>query len=315
MVKPINLGNDVYLIDLFDLGMAERTGSYVLQEDDVTIIETSASPSIPHLLNGLEQLQVNLEKIKYIIVTHIHLDHAGGVGLFLEKCPNAKVVVHPRGKRHLINPTRLIAGARAVYGEAFDSLFNPILPVPEDRLITMEDGETLTIGEDRKLTFYDTPGHAKHHFSIYDSKSKGIFSGDTIGILYTAIKEFDFVLPTTSPNQFHPDEMLASLEKIEKLEVEKVYFGHYGMSSNPQAVYDQMRKWVPYFVEVGERILHEKKDDSFAEKSQAVAEELGEGVESFLTEKGYSTEHEVFNYLKLDLQVCAMGIVDYLEKK
>ncbi len=317
MRKPVDLGNDLSLIDLYDLSLEERTGAYLFYEEDLTIIETSASPSIPFLLKGLEMMQLDPKDIKYIIVTHIHLDHAGGVGLLIEKCPNAKVIVHPRGKRHLADPTKLIQGARAVYGETFDPLFDPVLPVPEQQLMTMEDGETLQIGRDRLLTFYDTPGHAKHHFSIHDSKSNGMFTGDTIGVLYPQTRSFgfDLVLPSTSPNQFDPDSMMNSLEKIEGLGVDRVYFGHFGMSTEPETVYQQMRHWLPLFVEAGEKVNEEMMGASMIEKSKAVSKELYQLVGNHLLEKGLPSDHEVYSYLKVDLQVCGMGIVDYLEKK
>ncbi len=113
--NPINLDDNISFFDVFDLGMENRTGTYVIHDEKLTIVETSASPSIPYLLEGLKKLEIDPSEIHYIIVTHIHLDHAGGAGLLLKECPNAKVIVHPRGFRHLIDPSRLIAGARAVY--------------------------------------------------------------------------------------------------------------------------------------------------------------------------------------------------------
>lgn len=314
---PTELGYDISLIDLYDLGTAERTGSYILHEEELTVIETSASPSIPHLLKGLEELKIELPNIKNIIVTHIHLDHAGGVGLLLEKCPNARVIVHPRGERHLAEPSKLILGARAVYGTQFDELFDPILPVPRDRLLVKNDGDTLQIGEDRVLTFLDTPGHAKHHFSIHDSKSNGIFTGDTIGVYYPQLIEdgVELYLPSTSPNQFDPDSMLASMERIKKLNVNGIYFGHYGMSTNPSAVFEQINYWLPRFVEVGQRVMEEFPDDSYEEKSVHTSIALLDMVSEFLDERNVGRNKKVYEIINLDLKVCAMGIVDYLSKK
>ncbi|MGP4071147.1 MBL fold metallo-hydrolase [Piscibacillus sp. B03] len=314
MTQPIDLGNDMTLIDLYDLGMPERTGAYVLHSDELTIVETSASPSVPYLLEGLKDLDIDPKDVKHIIVTHIHLDHAGGVGLFLKHCPNAKVYVHPKGKRHLTDPTKLIAGAKAVYGEQFDELFDPIVPVPEDRLVDMDDGETLNIGN-RVLTFYDSPGHAKHHFSIHDSLSNGIFTGDTIGVHYPQAEGLNFVLPSTSPNQFDPDAMIQSLEKIESLAVEQIYFGHYGRSRDPKHVYEQIRFWLPRFVEVGEKVVEKQPEASFEIKTASVAEGLQSLVTTHLVEQNIPSNHTVYKYLNLDLKVCAMGIVDYLAKK
>ncbi|MRH44529.1 MBL fold metallo-hydrolase [Aquibacillus halophilus] len=317
MPKPTDLGRSISLIELYDLGMEKRTGSYILHENELAIIETSASPSIPYLLKGLDVLKIDLKEIKYIIVTHIHLDHAGGVGLLLEKCPNAKVIVHPKGKRHLANPTKLIQGARAVYGNSFDKLFDPILAVPENRLISKEDGETITIGENRTLTFFDTPGHAKHHFSIYDSYSNGIFTGDTIGVFYPQTKDygFEFVLPSTSPNQFNPDAMLKSLDRIEQLGVDIIYFGHFGKSENPESIYEQIRYWLPKFVDAGEKVIEEYPDAQVEKKIAVITERLLLVVSTFLSDKGIEASNEVYKHIKLDMQICSMGIVDYLEKQ
>ncbi|GGM24422.1 MBL fold metallo-hydrolase [Paraliobacillus quinghaiensis] len=317
MEQPKDLGKRVSIIDLFDLELEQRTGSYVLHEEELTLIETSASPSIPHLLEGLDKLQIDPKEIKYIIVTHIHLDHAGGVGLLLESCPNASVIVHLRGERHLADPTRLIQGAKAVYGETFDGLFDPILPVPENRLITKEDGEKLKIGKDRTLTFLDTPGHAKHHFSIHDSYSNGVFTGDTIGILYPIDKTngIELVLPTTSPNQFDPDVMLNSLKKIEKLDVDTIYFGHYGPTQKPKAAYQQLRSWLPKFVDVAETVIAANPGGNFDEKVEAIFQGLTSMVSKGIVEMGIEPNEELNKHIKLDLQICAMGLADYLEKK
>ncbi|MED3551347.1 MBL fold metallo-hydrolase [Cytobacillus praedii] len=313
----MDLGRGISIIDAMDLGKEKRTGCYVLHAQDLTIIETCASPSIPYLLEGFKNLGIDLKDIKNIIVTHVHLDHAGGVGLLLESCPNAKVIVHPRGMRHLADPSKLILGARAVYGEKFDELFDPILPVPSNRLLVKEDGDTLQIGEGRILTFYDTPGHAKHHFSIHDSLSNGIFTGDTIGVFYPQLFDqgIELYLPSTSPNQFDPDAMLDSLEKIKALEVDRIYFGHYGMTDNPSHVYAQIYKWLPIFMEAGEKVWKDKQDDSNETKCEALFQKLFAEIHSFLSDKECMLDQEMTEIIKLDLSVGSMGIIDYLAKK
>lgn len=315
MQVPEKINDRIFLIDDFDLNRKERTGTYVILEKELTIVETSASPSIPYILSGLKQLHIDPIDIKYIIVTHIHLDHAGGAGLLLQHCPNAKVVVHPKGARHIIDPSRLIAGARAVYGEKFDSLFDPILPIPEQKILIKNDGDTLKISDSCTLTFLDTPGHANHHFSIYDPISNGIFTGDTIGVFYPELKHdgIELYLPSTSPNQFNPDYMLQSLEKIEKLNVDYVYFGHYGASSNIQEISQQIRKWLPLFVEVGNKGM--AIQSSLSEKVEAATQALFALVTEYLSEKQIPNDHSVYEIIKIDLPVCAMGLIDYLSKK
>ncbi|WLR52122.1 MBL fold metallo-hydrolase [Bacillus tianshenii] len=313
-IAPVSLDYDISLIDDFDLGTDGRTGTYVIQDEELTLVETSASPSVPYIIQGLEDLNLKLEDVRWIIVTHIHLDHAGGAGLLLEKCPNAKVVVHPRGERHLADPSKLIAGARAVYGDQFDKLFDPIVPIPEDRLVVKNDGDVLPIGE-RTLTFYDTPGHAKHHFSIHDSKSNGIFTGDTIGLQYPKLKKdgIHLYLPSTSPNQFDPDAMLNSLARIEALGVDRIYFGHFSVSDEPQEVYRQVREWLPTFVEAAE--VAGAESDDFAKMHEIAHNHLSEKITSYLRSKGVPDDHPEYQVLRLDMDVCAMGLADYIMKK
>ena len=212
----IDWGHRIRMIDGYDLNVPGRTGIYVLEEEELTLVETGPSLSVPRILKGLEALGHRPEDVRNVIVTHIHLDHAGGAGLLLQSCPKARVVVHPRGARHLADPTRLIQGARMVYGEQFDALFEPVLPVPEDQILVRKDGETLEIGPDRKLKFLDSPGHAAHHFSIYDPVSRGLFAGDTAGIRYGQLEELgcSLYIPSTSPNQFDPAAMKQSIDRF-----------------------------------------------------------------------------------------------------
>lgn len=309
---PQNLGNNINLIDGFDLGMPGRTGTYVIEEEQLTLVETGPSPSIPYILDGLKQLDLDPVHVKYIIVTHIHLDHAGGAGVLLKSCPNASVVVHPRGARHLANPSKLIAGARAVYGSKFDELFEPIVPIPGDRLIVKEDGETLAIGPDRELTFWHTPGHAAHHFSIYDPVSNGIFTGDTAGIRYHQTSDLNmepFYLPSTSPNQFDPEAMIASIRRFRNSKADRIYFGHFGMTTDVNKVYEQVTNWIPHFVAAGEQALAD------GEGATRITEKLRSMVNQYLTDLRVPENHDVHTILKLDLEVCAMGIADYLQKR
>ena len=313
-MEVTTIGKDLSLIDLYDLKLEKRTGSYILHEEDLTIIETSASPSIPYLLDGLANLNVELKRVKNIIVTHIHLDHAGGAGLFLQKCPNARVIVHPKGVRHLENPGKLIQGAKAVYGKQFDELFDPIIPIPQDRLIVMQDGDTLSIGDDRTLTFIDTPGHAKHHFSILDSKTNGVFVGDTVGVFYPQL-DFDLFLPSTSPNQFDPDAMMQSAEKISSFYPDPIYFGHYGMSENPSEVMKQLKFWLPMFIQTTKNLVQHTAERTFDERSVLLGEELLNVVKNELAKRGVPDDHHVYHYITVDLKVCAMGLLDYYRKE
>ncbi|RDW21090.1 MBL fold metallo-hydrolase [Oceanobacillus arenosus] len=308
--KPIQIDNRISLIDGHDLGVAGRTGAYVIQEEALTLIETGPSPSIKHVKRGLEALGLSLEDVRYIIVTHIHLDHAGGAGLLLRECPNAKVVVHPRGERHLINPRKLAAGARAIYGDSFAELFDPIIPVPEDHIITKTEGDTLEIGPNCNLKFYDTPGHAKHHFSIYDPTSNGMFTGDTVGVRYAQLSRngVDFFLPSTSPNHFDPSAMETSIKRIRELNLNRIYFGHFGMTEYVDVALQQVSKWLSIFVEEGERVFAEGKG------YDELAARLMGRIRKKLRGQGIDDDHEVYILINLDMQVSSLGIMDYFQK-
>lgn len=310
-IQQIN--STLYCIDCHDLERKNRTGSYVFKGEKTTLIETSASPSIPYILKGLQQLDINPQDIDHIIVTHIHLDHAGGAGLLLQHSPNATLIVHPKGARHLADPSRLIAGARAVYGDDFDHLFNPIVPISEDRIKVVADGEQLQI-QDRTFTFYHTPGHANHHIAIHDSVTNGIFTGDTAGIYYRELanEPFDLIMPSTSPSQFDPKAMLKSIQMFSDLKASSIFFGHYGQNNNPEDVYAQVRFWLPIFMAEGKKAM--EKPLSFEERVQETTNSLMTISTEFLLSKGLTKEHPVFEILSLDLSVSSMGIIDYLTK-
>ncbi|MFC4024810.1 MBL fold metallo-hydrolase [Oceanobacillus longus] len=307
---PIRLDNRIYLIDGFDLDVSNRTGTYVINEEHLTLVETGPSPSIKYIKAGLSDLGHSLDEVRYIIVTHIHLDHAGGAGLLIRECPNAKIIVHPRGARHLADPKNLAAGARAVYGESFSELFDPIIPVSEDRLLIKGEGDTLEIGPECILEFWDTPGHAKHHLSIYDPVSNGMFTGDTVGVRYEQLllDGVQLFLPSTSPNHFNPNDMEASINRIRDKKLNRIYFGHFSMTEEVDEALNQVSGWLETYMEVGEQAAIEGRG------YDTISQRLLEKVRIHLREKGIEDEHEVYILINLDLQVGALGIIDYFKK-
>ncbi|WP_284140792.1 MBL fold metallo-hydrolase [Virgibacillus sp. LDC-1] len=308
---PIRLDNRIALIDGFDLGAPDRTGTYVIDETELTIIETGPSPSVKYIKKGLLELGFELSEVKYIIVTHVHLDHAGGAGLLLRDCPNAKLIVHPRGARHLIDPKKLVAGARGVYGDSFSELFEPIIPIPQDRIEMKGEGDTLQIGADCTLQFLDTPGHAKHHITIYDPVSNGVFAGDTVGVRYEQLlrEGVPFFLPSTSPNHFDPEEMRKSIKRLHEMKLDRIYYGHFGMTTDIDASLTAVSEWLDLFVSEGEKAFVEGKG------YDTLASRLLLRVRQFLREKSVPDDHDVYVLINLDLQVSALGIMDYFQKK
>ena len=307
------IASNFYCIDTHDLNREERTSAYLLIDEKIALIETSASPSVPYLIDGLEELNISLEEIDYVIVTHIHLDHAGGAGLFLQNCPNAKLVVHPKGATHMIDPSRLIASAKSVYGQVFDELFAPIVPIAAEKVIKIDHGEVLPLGE-HQLTFYHTEGHAKHHVSMHYSATNGMFVGDTTGVRYPEMKgePVDLIIPSTSPNQYDPETMEKSIQFYEQLNVTELYFGHYGAYKNPQEAYRQVRYWTPIFLNEGEKAL--VASDNFEEQTKLLDGRLQAIIQQYLHEQGIPDHHPVYQTIPFDTKVSAMGILDYLVK-
>lgn len=302
--------NRIDIIDGYDLGVAHRTGIYVIHEEALTLVETGPSPSVKHIHKGLKALGYTTNDVKYIIVTHIHLDHAGGAGLLLKECPNAQVIVHPKGARHLAEPERLIAGAKAVYGEKFDVLFDPIIPIPKDRILIKEEGDTLEISQACTLEFWDTPGHANHHLSIYDPVSHGMFTGDTVGIRYQQLADegIEFYVPSTSPNQFNPTAMQAAIDRMKALNLETLYFGHYGFTNNVAEVFRQIEEWLPIFVQEAQQVY--EKDQDY----KVLSTRLLEKTQERLQEKNIKDDHPVYQLIQLDMEVSAMGLMEYMVK-
>ncbi|MGE7114382.1 MBL fold metallo-hydrolase [Lysinibacillus sp. NPDC047702] len=313
MSRVQQIAPNFFCIDTHDLNREQRTSSYLLIDEKIALIETSASPSVPYILEGLDELNIALEDIDYVIVTHIHLDHAGGAGLFLQSCPNATFVVHPRGVSHMIDPSRLIASAKSVYGEEFERLFDPIVPIDASRITEIGHGQELELGQ-HKLTFYHTEGHAKHHVSMLYSATNGLFVGDTTGVRYPEMngEAIDLIIPSTSPNQYNPETMEQSIQLYESLNASELYFGHYGAYKNPKEAYRQVRYWTPLFLAEGKKAS--EISSIFQEHVHYLDACLKELLFNYLKENGIPASHPVYETIPFDTIVSSMGILDYLEK-
>lgn len=209
----------------------------IVEGDEAAFVETNTSLAVPRLLAALEAAGRTPEDVRWIIITHVHLDHAGGAGTLMKACPNATLLAHPKAARHIVAPEKLVKSSMAVYGEeAFRKLYGPIEAVPEERVRIMEDGEELSWG-DRTLRFFYTRGHANHHFCIHDSRSNGVFVGDSFGLRYPHLQsEGLFVFPTTTPTDFDPEAAHRSVDAIVATGAERVFFTHFGESEDVAAV-------------------------------------------------------------------------------
>jgi glyoxylase-like metal-dependent hydrolase (beta-lactamase superfamily II) len=232
-VEP--LGHGIYAIDT-GFHRPRFDAAYLLvHAGRAAFIDTGTNYAVPRLLQALQALDLTPAAVDWVIPTHVHLDHAGGAGLLMRALPGATLLVHPRGARHLIDPRALVEGARAVYGAAAVArAYGAIEPVEAARVQSSTDGMTITLAG-RPLELIDTPGHARHHHCIWDEATRGWFSGDTFGLSYP---EFDtargsLAVPTTTPVQFEPGPLAASIERMLAREPARIYLTHYGCVTAP----------------------------------------------------------------------------------
>jgi glyoxylase-like metal-dependent hydrolase (beta-lactamase superfamily II) len=220
-----DLGNDVFQIDTKMAGYRGITAGYLIRGSRPCLVETGTAPSAPVVRNALASLGVGPGDLATAVVTHIHLDHAGGVGDIAAMYPAAEVVVHRKGARHLADPSRLMAGARMAYGDALDVLFGVLAPVPASRIVALDDVGTVDLGDGRRLESHYSPGHAKHHVGLIDSVSGDLYVGDAAGVY---IPETGDLRPATPPPDFDPEAALASLRTFSALRPTRLLFSHYG---------------------------------------------------------------------------------------
>lgn len=201
----------------------------IVDSGRAAFVDVGANSSVPYLLGALDELGIAREAVDYVLLTHVHLDHAGGAGALLRELPSARALLHPRGAPHMIDPTRLIAGSQAVYGAArFRRLYGELVPIPAERVQVVADGERAQLGR-RTLQLIHTEGHARHHYVVVDAAHASIFSGDTFGISYRALDTANgaFITPSTVPTQFDPEAHLASVDRMLQFEPESVYLMHF----------------------------------------------------------------------------------------
>ena len=309
-VQPLSDG-----IHVVDTGF-HRPGfdaAYLVVEDGRgAFVDTGTNHSVDRLLEALEAVGLRRDAVDYVIPTHVHLDHAGGVGRLMRHLPEARAVVHARGARHLIDPRQLMAGARAVYGdEEVARSYGELVPVEAARVVETTDGMELRLAG-RSLVFIDTPGHARHHHGIWDARSRGFFSGDTFGVSY---REFDtpagaWILPTTTPVQFDPVALRTSVQRILSHEPEAIYLTHFG----------RVAPALPLA-----RIFLEQLDEMVAFASSLLPgpsrhQALKSGLEEIhlrsLRRHGNTLpEDEIRDLLALDLELNAQGIGVWLDKQ
>ncbi|HTT03606.1 MAG TPA: MBL fold metallo-hydrolase [Steroidobacteraceae bacterium] len=282
------------------------------QSGHAAVVDVGTNHSVPHLLAALEELGIERGAVDFILLTHVHLDHAGGAGLAVRELPNARAVVHPRGARHLADPARLIAGTIAVYGEeTYRSLYGELLPIARERMLTMHDGQRLSLAG-RELLLLETPGHALHHYSILDVAHANVFTGDTFGVSY---RELDgpsgaFIVPATTPTQFDPEQLVASIDRLLSYSPQAAYLMHYSRVTGLPRLAELLKRQVRELAAIAFRHAQD------ANRAAAIRSEMRSLWLGLARSEAVGASDEVIDaVLGMDLELNTQGLVSFLERK
>jgi glyoxylase-like metal-dependent hydrolase (beta-lactamase superfamily II) len=290
-----------------------HAASHIIEDAGrAAFVDVGTNYSVPYLLAALEALGLAREAVDYVFLTHVHLDHAGGAGLLMEELPNARAVVHPRGAAHMIEPQKLIAASRAVYGaERFGRLYGDLVPIPAERVQVGKDGERYRFGR-RDLELIHTPGHALHHYALVDQQHASIFPGDTFGISY---RELDsprgaFITPTTSPTQFDPVQLTASIDRMAAYSPESMYLMHFSRVTDVPRLAAALKAQIHELVRITQR--HADAQDRYAAiRADMLCQWLG-----LAHEHGTAcSDTEIAELLRGDLDLNTHGLIAWLDRQ
>jgi len=287
--------------------------AYLLVHDGHgAFIDCGTNHAVPRLLQALPEAGIEASQVDWLILTHVHLDHAGGAGELMTQLPNARLLVHPRGARHMIDPSQLWTGALAVYGEdVMEKAYGRLRPVPAERVVEAPDNFTVDLAG-RSLRCLDTPGHAKHHMAIHDRHANVCFTGDTFGLSY---REFDtdkgpFMLPTTTPVQFDPDALHASIRRLLTLKPEAMYLTHYGPVEQVEHLAGKLHEMIDAMVAIAQRTKN--LPDRHAQLTGALTNLYA----ARLAEHGWQGDREsLLHLLGMDIELNAQGLGVWLDRE
>ena len=255
MLELLHYESGIYAFDAGYIRPQLAAIHLIVENGQVAIVDTASNACLPRTLEALQLLSLSPTDVAYVFLTHIHLDHAGGTGAMMQAFPKARLIVHPRGVRHMTDPTKLFAAVQAVYGEAeAHHLYGELLPIAEDRIIAAGEGYSFDLNG-RTLVCLDTPGHARHHLCLLDTRSGSLFTGDIFGLSF---RELDVdgrpsVIPTTTPTQFEPAVMHQSVERIRSYHPGALYLTHFSRVQDVQRLGDDLHRLIDAHVEIAER--------------------------------------------------------------
>lgn len=304
-----DLDYGITAIDVDYAGPLIASSHLIVENGSAAFVDTGTNHSIPLLLETLNLKGIAFADVEFVFLTHIHLDHAGGAGTLMRALPNAQLVVHPRGARHMIDPGKLIEGSIAVYGEKrYREFYGDIVPVDEHRVHITRHGERLELAG-REFEFFFTEGHARHHHCIADPKSRGIFTGDSFGISYRVLdtEHGEFIFPTTTPVHFDPEKAHESVDVIAARKPERVYLTHFSQVTDIARLARDLHLSLDAYVSIVERL---GADGSGESREQAVAAAMFEFLSMRLDDHGFDPDLERRHaILDMDCRLNAQGLI------
>ncbi|HEY6283092.1 MAG TPA: MBL fold metallo-hydrolase [Nitrososphaerales archaeon] len=293
------ISDRVYLLDTYAIGQPSTVSAFLIKGPKPTLVDCGYSSSYENVLSGLAEAGVMPSDIRYVVPTHVHLDHAGAAGRLLREMPNAEVIAHERGVPHLIDPTRLIESSTKVFGKAIMDLYGTPEPIPAERITAVGKEASLDLGDGLSATLMYAPGHAPHQISMMLDKSNALLTADAVGIVYPGMKA---LIPTTPPPSFEPKQLIATVGALRQTTPSELLVPHFGVRKDVDWVFDQTAQLVERWVETVRGLW--KKGMSLDEASEVMEKEILEkaGVQ------------ELPIYASISVRTSVMGIIHYLEK-
>jgi glyoxylase-like metal-dependent hydrolase (beta-lactamase superfamily II) len=305
------LGDDLYAIDTGFERPRFDAAYLIVDAGRAAFVDTGTNHAVPRLLAALPALGLDAAAVDWVIPTHVHLDHAGGAGLLMQSLPRARMAVHPRGERHMVDPGALYAGASAVYGEAeMARSYGVPVGVEAERITTTHDGMTLTLGT-RVLEFIDTPGHARHHHCVWDARSRTWFTGDTFGLGYPELVNGNgrWITPTAAPVQFDPEPLKASVRRLLERTPAALCVTHYGRVPNAPHLGPLLLDQIDEMAAIGQRLR------DAPQRHERLRGALRAMYEQRLGAHGFSDVAARMHLLEMDVELNAQGLACWLDRK